>query len=168
MPLARLGLLSHAPSILRIVVMDVGQGLAVLVQTAKHALVYDTGPAFKSRNAGQSVILPVLRHFGIRKLDALVISHMDNDHISAVQPSILAAFPEALLIAPEPFLTSIRWIIRTCVAGIRLELGYDVDFSILHPEAAMDGRQRWSKNDGSCVLLDPVTIGHRTAVARRY
>ena len=139
----------HAPPVLRIVVMDVGQGLAVLVQTAKHALVYDTGPAFKSRNAGQSVVLPVLRHFGIRKLDALVISHADNDHIGGAS-SILEAFPDALLIAPEPLLSkSVGY--RACAAGI--DWIWDaVDFSILHPEQP-SGRQRWSKNDGSCVLL---------------
>jgi competence protein ComEC len=140
---------AHAPPILRIVVMDVGQGLAVLVQTAKHALVYDTGPAFRSRNAGQTVVLPVLRHFGIRKLDALIISHADTDHVGGAS-SVLAAFPDALLIAPEPLSgASVRY--RTCAAGI--EWIWDaVRFGILHP-GQQGGRQRWSENDGSCVLL---------------
>ncbi|MDH3512199.1 MAG: DNA internalization-related competence protein ComEC/Rec2 [Gammaproteobacteria bacterium] len=140
---------AHPPPILRVVVMDVGQGLAVLVQTAKHALVYDTGPAFNNRDAGQTVVLPVLRHFGIQKLDALVISHADNDHIGGAT-SVLAAFPEAALIAPQPLLSpSANY--RTCAAGIEW-LWDAVSFSILHPERP-GGAQRWSKNDRSCVLL---------------
>jgi len=140
---------AHAPPILRVVVMDVGQGLAVLVQTAKHALVYDTGPAFKTRNAGESVVLPVLRHFGIRKLDALVISHADTDHVGGAS-SVLAAFPEAQVIAPEPLSNKMAGY-QTCSAGIEW-IWDDVDFRILHPEQS-GGRQRWSRNDASCVLL---------------
>jgi competence protein ComEC len=140
---------AHGPPILRLVVMDVGQGLAVLVQTAEHALIYDTGPAFKTRDAGQSVVLPVLRHFGVRKLDALVISHADADHIGGGS-SVLAAFPETLLIAPEVVIgNSVNY--QACLAGVGW-IWDDVNFQVLHPEQP-DGRQRWSRNDRSCVLL---------------
>jgi len=140
---------AHSPPILRLVVMDVGQGLAVLVQTAKHALIYDTGPAFKTTDAGQSVVLPVLRHFGVRKLDAVVISHADTDHVGGGS-SILAAFPEAVLIAPEPVLGKSGGYLP-CAAGIQWTWD-EANFKILHPEQP-GGRQRWSRNDGSCVLL---------------
>ena len=140
---------AQSPEVLRIVVMDVGQGLAVLVQTARHALVYDTGPAFRTRNAGQTVVLPVLRHFGVRKLDALVISHGDADHIGGAS-SVLAAFPDVVLIASNP-ISGRSGRYRRCRAG--LEWTWDtVRFSVLHPQR-QTGRQSWSENDGSCVLM---------------
>src|SRR5581483_2666454 len=65
----------------RIVVLDVGQGLAVLVATARHALLYDTGPRYGAgADAGARVVAPFLRAAGISRLDALVVSHADTDH----------------------------------------------------------------------------------------
>jgi competence protein ComEC len=70
-----------APGTFRVTVLDVGQGLAVLVQTHAHALLYDTGPRFNdSADAGNRIIAPMLRASGIRALDALVVSHQDSDH----------------------------------------------------------------------------------------
>ena len=61
--------------------LDVGQGLAVVVRTQSHVLVYDAGPAFPTgRDAGELAVLPYLRHRGVRQLDALVVSHGDLDH----------------------------------------------------------------------------------------
>src|SRR4029077_4544977 len=65
----------------RITVLDVGQGLAVLVQTHRHALLYDTGPRFSdTADAGNRIVAPMLRANGISRLDGLVISHQDSDH----------------------------------------------------------------------------------------
>ena len=62
-------------------VLDVGQGLAVHVQTRAHDLLYDSGPPFgSSTDAGERVILPWLRAAGVRRLDRLVLSHPDADH----------------------------------------------------------------------------------------
>lgn len=79
-------------SILRVHVVDVGQGLAVIVQTRSHALLYDTGanlsPDF---NIGSAVVVPALRALGIRSLAAVVVSHGDNDHaggLSGVEATI--------------------------------------------------------------------------------
>jgi competence protein ComEC len=61
--------------------LDVGQGLAAVIQTSRHALVYDTGPRFCSGfDTGTAVLLPFLRHEGVGKIDTLVISHADRDH----------------------------------------------------------------------------------------
>ena len=69
------------PGNLRVVVFDVGQGLSLFVQTAQHALLYDTGPASKGGfNAGEQIVVPALRALGVRHLDRLVISHADADH----------------------------------------------------------------------------------------
>lgn len=68
-------------------VLDVGQGLAVLVSTAKHHLLFDTGPDFDGGfNTVDAVVLPALRQLGVNHLDALVLSHNDRDHIGAVAP----------------------------------------------------------------------------------
>ncbi len=77
----------------RVTVLDVGQGLAVTVETARHALVYDAGPSFRTgSDTGQLVVVPYLRHRGLRTLDRLVVSHDDDDHKGGA-PSVLALLP---------------------------------------------------------------------------
>jgi len=67
-------------------VFDVGQGLAVLVQTARHSLLYDAGDAFPGgSDMGKMAILPALRVLGIKHLDKIVISHQDKDHYGGLQ-----------------------------------------------------------------------------------
>ncbi len=62
-------------------VLDVGQGLSVLIETKTHALLYDTGGRFSSGfNLGDAVIVPFLMHQGIYHLNAVVVSHEDMDH----------------------------------------------------------------------------------------
>lgn len=65
----------------RIDVLDVGQGLAVVVRTAKHVLIYDTGMKFyRAGDMGQLAIIPYLNKMGIHQLDKVIISHPDLDH----------------------------------------------------------------------------------------
>jgi competence protein ComEC len=65
----------------RLTVLDVGQGLASIVQTRSHTLVYDTGPRFtESADAGGRIVAPVLRAAGIARAGGLVVSHLDLDH----------------------------------------------------------------------------------------
>lgn len=69
------------PQGLQIDVLDVGQGLAVLVRTQKHQLLYDTGQRFyQGSDMGQLAIIPYLRTLGIKKLNRIIISHPDLDH----------------------------------------------------------------------------------------
>lgn len=64
-----------------ITLLDVGQGLAAVVQTKHHALVFDTGPKFsQSFDTGAAVVIPFIRQKSIKKLDMLILSHKDNDH----------------------------------------------------------------------------------------
>jgi competence protein ComEC len=141
----------------RIVVLDVGQGLAVLVVTAAHALVYDTGPRFNdSVDAGGRVIVPFLRAAGVARLDALVISHADTDHSGGAM-SILRAIPVAHLISSLPHDHPIvERVARTsipsrCVAGTTWEWDR-VTFTLLHPEARHYVDPARKSNDLSCVL----------------
>src|SRR2546428_11568628 len=65
-----------------ITTLDVGQGLAALVRTSSHALLYDAGPAFGAEtDSGDRVIVPYLRAAGLTRLDLVVLSHEDNDHL---------------------------------------------------------------------------------------
>src|SRR5690606_28990853 len=65
----------------RIAVLDVGQGLSVLIRTHSYALLYDTGPLFGSGlSAAEAAVAPALRRFGVKRLDELMISHNDSDH----------------------------------------------------------------------------------------
>jgi competence protein ComEC len=65
-------------------VLDVGQGLSVVVRTERHAVVYDSGPRFSERfSAGDGIVLPELARLGARRLDLLLLSHGDADHAGA-------------------------------------------------------------------------------------
>lgn len=65
--------------------LDVGQGLAILLRTRQHALLYDTGPRFGEFDIGQRVVLPAIRKTGLRQLDLMLISHADADHAGGAQ-----------------------------------------------------------------------------------
>jgi competence protein ComEC len=154
--LAFLPLLSFAPlrpdeGAARITVLDVGQGLAVHVQTARHDLLFDTGPAFSAdADSGNRIIVPYLRAEGVRRLDTLVISHADRDHSGGAE-SVLAAIPVSLIRASLPFehalsMQPVRQL--PCVAGEAWEWD-GVHFKMLHPPADFDAKKT---NNVSCVL----------------
>jgi competence protein ComEC len=136
---------------------DVGQGSAVLVRTAHHAVLYDAGPVYgPESDAGGRVLVPLLRAFGER-LDVLVLSHRDTDHVGGAA-AVLVAQPQARLLAslePEHSLWTGRSGLR-CEAGQRWQWD-GVEFDVLHPPAAyypgQDGQAVTRKpNDLSCVL----------------
>jgi competence protein ComEC len=127
--------------------LDVGQGLAVVVRTQTHALVYDAGPAFPTgRDAGELAVLPYLRHRGVRQLDALVVSHGDLDHRGGAN-TVLAGLPVARVVA-GPSVESLSRPREPCRRGQRWTWD-GVQFEIVHPARSA----RASDNDSSCVLL---------------
>ncbi|WP_256625623.1 DNA internalization-related competence protein ComEC/Rec2 [Pseudomonas sp. LPB0260] len=69
-----------APGQAEVWLLDVGQGLAVLLRTHEHTLLYDAGPRFGEFDMGERVVLPSLRALDVRKLDLMLLSHADNDH----------------------------------------------------------------------------------------
>lgn len=128
-----------------ITVLDVGQGLAVLVQAREFNLLYDAGPRYSSSDAGDSVVLPALKSLGVRRLHALVVSHGDSDHAGGAA-SVLGAHPEAELIAPAPYgLEPNRY--RRCVTGEQWAAG-SVRFRVWNPDPGAESRG----NNSSCVL----------------
>jgi len=127
--------------------LDVGQGSAILVQTRHHALLFDTGPKVGASDAGQRVVAPVMRALGVRKLDALVISHSDMDHAGGL-PSLLKEISVEHVFASfnlESWLSKIQQTaslvasrprpndITSCVAGYVWDWD-SVRFSFLHPQ----------------------------------
>jgi competence protein ComEC len=86
----------------QLTMLDVGQGLAVLVETERSALLYDAGPGWPGGgDLVESVLLPVLRQRGIAALDVTVISHADLDHVGGLT-ALAAAMPTGRLLAGEP------------------------------------------------------------------
>lgn len=78
--------LVHRPVGWQLHLVDVGQGLAAVVERQGHFLLYDTGASFPSGYSyAQRAVLPVLSERGARSLDYLVLSHRDNDHAGGRQ-----------------------------------------------------------------------------------
>jgi competence protein ComEC len=134
------------PGTIKLTLLDVGQGLSAVVQTANHVLVYDTGAKFSSSSdMGQSVVVPFLRSQGIAKVDSLVISHGDNDHIGGVD-SLVSSITVGQLLTSVPQLLR-HYSPTQCKAGQSWTWD-QVSFAILSPK--LDNLL--SDNDNSCVL----------------
>lgn len=136
-----------APGAFRAWVLDVGQGLAVLVRTRSHTLMYDAGPAWAGgRDAGTGVVLPAVTALGVSPVDRLVVSHGDRDHAGGAA-SVAARYP----LAPR-------------LSGERRRLSFDAEACTPDRSWSWDGvdfrflvvpRERSGKtpgNDRSCVL----------------
>ena len=144
----------------RIDVLDVGQGLAVVVRTHKHVLLYDTGPYYSSEaDAGVRVIVPYLRAIGIDRLDGMVVTHRDTDHSGGAQ-SVLESMPVGWVAdAPDTnFADAVPGVrAKTCRAGN--EWRWDgVHFEFMHP-ASLKAVKDQASNHQSCVLL--VSVGDK-------
>jgi competence protein ComEC len=137
--------------ILSIRIIDAGQGQAVLIQTARRNILYDTGPAWPGGNAGQTTVVPLLRSLGIKRLDAVLVSHEDADH-SGGADSIVRAIPTDMLlrVAAKADVSPPGW---WCQAPLHWRWD-GVSFAVLHPVASTRG----SDNNRSCVLL--ITVGN--------
>ena len=142
---------------------DIGQGNAVLVRTATKSLLYDAGPRFsRESDAGQRTLVPLLRAFD-EKLDTLLISHRDSDHIGGAA-AVLQMQPLAKLLSSienEHELQAIRPAQR-CIAGQKWTWD-GVDFEILHPQA-VDYEVDNKSNAMSCVLRISSQGGKQTAL----
>jgi len=64
--------------------LDVGQGLAVIIETASSVSIFDTGIGFSQSDSAEQVVIPYLRSRGIKQIDQIIVSHGDNDHIGGL------------------------------------------------------------------------------------
>lgn len=143
--------------------LDVGQGNAVLVRTATHSLLYDTGPRYSlnlDSDAGHRVVVPLLRALDER-LDMVVLSHRDLDHVGGA-PAVLTMQPQAALLSSIETAHPLQALraAQRCEAGQRWEWD-GVTFEVLHPLAA-DYERGLKSNALSCVLR--IGNGHQTAL----
>ncbi len=146
------GLPAHGE--VQLTVIDVGQGLSVLVRTSHHSLLYDMGPALPDGfDAGEHAVAPTLHALGVRSLDAAVISHGDNDHAGG-WPAVARSFPAVALLAPAGSPVS---GLQACRAG-QSWVWDGVRFRVLHPA---DGFP-YLGNEASCVIR--VETAHGSAL----
>ncbi len=149
------------PGQFELLAADIGQGNAVLLRTATHALLYDAGPRYSlESDAGERVLVPLLQALHTR-LDRVVLSHRDTDHVGGAA-AVLGMQSQADLlssIATEHPLQALRPV-QHCMAGQAWRWD-GVDFAVLHPQAG-DYDRAAKPNALSCVLR--VSNGARTAL----
>ena len=130
----------------RLTLLDVGQGLSAVIETRHRTLIFDTGARLSdSFDMGSAVVEPYLRHRGLSRIDALVVSHGDDDHIGGAR-SLLAAFPVGQI------LTSVPQRLAGAVTPTACRVGQSwqwdgVGFDLLGPITPTE-----KDNDNSCVL----------------
>lgn len=152
---------------LRIAAIDVGQGDAIAIRTPKGRwLLVDAGPrGFGGSDAGASRVVPYLRSQGARRLEAIVLTHPDEDHAGGLA-SVLREIPTGAVLGPglsigqagqmlgaaEAIRAGIPW--RRVAAGDSWTID-GVDFRVLHPVPASgpEAAGAAAPNDWSVVLL---------------
>lgn len=148
-PLLALALYPPQPDIAagRVLVtqLDVGQGLAVLLRTRHHSLLYDAGPRQGDSDMGERVVVPVLRHFGLRELDLMVLSHAHQDHTGGAG-AVNRALVVRQVIGGETVGLPAVLNAQPCQAGVQWQWD-DVRFSLWRWADARES------NPSSCVLL---------------
>lgn len=149
------------PGEFELVAADVGQGSAVLVRTAHHLLVHDAGPQLgRDADAGHRVLLPLLQALGDTRIDELVLSHGDLDHVGGAPALLAERAPLSVrssLPARHPLLRSAPQAV-TCAAGQRW-VWDGVSFEVLHPPPGADLEPPVPPNHVSCVLRIEDAVG---------
>ena len=163
-PMRWVGLLGFLPMLLvaaprpavgemKVTVLDVGQGLSVVVQTASHTLLYDAGSKYSEEaDAGSRIVVPFLQGEGVSALNGFVVSHNDIDHSGGMQ-SVLAQMPVSWLASSLPDELELNTAARRmkCFAGQRW-LWDGVSFEVLHPQLDDYENASMKDNNRSCVV----------------
>ncbi|MBV2182581.1 MAG: DNA internalization-related competence protein ComEC/Rec2 [Castellaniella sp.] len=145
--------------------LDVGQGSALLLRTARHAILFDAGARHaRDSDEGTRTVVPALRALGVRRLDVLVVSHADLDHAGGVRgvldavsvQQVFSSFDleswlrtEARLLQAGP--ATLPLAATPCLFGGRWQID-GVSFEFLWPLDARSARPGAQANAGSCVL----------------
>lgn len=142
------------PGEMAVTAFDVGQGMALLIETSGHRLLYDTGPAYTPESNGANrVILPYLKARGIGRLDGVIVSHSDIDHAGGgrtLLDAVKVGWVASSLWYDHPIVTSAPHHVR-CSAG--QEWTWDgVRFEMLHPTVASYDDPGLKPNARGCVL----------------
>ncbi|MDK1023754.1 MAG: DNA internalization-related competence protein ComEC/Rec2 [Gammaproteobacteria bacterium] len=145
---------------LNVTVLDVGQGLSIVLQTRNHAMVYDMGARYSDRfDFGSAVVIPALRVRGIKRLDKVIISNGDVDHAGGARSVVQMLQPSEVSSGNPDRVSGMLQLdrhISNCRRGERW-FWDGVWFEILHPGVDSDTATRWQGNNRSCVLL--ISVG---------
>ena len=143
-----------APGQVDIGVIDVGQGLSVLVQTTSHSLLFDAAAASpRGLDMGEVAVVPTLHALGVSRLDTLMISHGDNDHSGGMQ-AVVRSYPGVRVLGVEGWARPGMGLCQSTQAW-----QWDgVNFTVLHPPPLFP----YLRNDSSCVLR--IEAGGRVAL----
>ncbi|OOZ42060.1 DNA internalization-related competence protein ComEC/Rec2 [Solemya pervernicosa gill symbiont] len=135
----------------RFSLLDVGQGLASVIQTHSHALVFDTGPKYRSGfNTGDAVVVPYLRKQGVSAVDRMIISHGDLDHIGGAV-AVAEAIPVDRIESSVP--EQLKDLVAQSCTAPQIWRWDGVLFELIHPTTPLSG----DENNSSCVLR--VSVG---------
>jgi len=138
---------------MQVTVLDVGQGLSVVVQTATHTLLYDAGAKYSAQaDAGGRIVLPYLQGEGVRRLDGFVVSHNDNDHSGGVH-TVLTQMPAGWLASSLPESVELNSKVKhiKCFAGQKW-VWDGVNFEMLYPQFESYENAALTDNNRSCVV----------------
>ena len=138
---------------MQVTVLDIGQGLSVVVKTAKHTLLYDAGPKYNEQSdAGGRIVVPYLRAEGVKQLDGFIVSHNDIDH-SGGASSVLAQMPVGWF--ASSFTESDSMLLPAnalkCFAGQHWKWD-GVSFEVLYPSWQSYENTSLTDNNRSCVV----------------
>ncbi len=142
-----------SPAEAEVTVLDVGQGLAVIVRTARHVLVYDTGDRHSDRfDAGRDIVAPALRNMRVNEIDMLMITHADSDHAGG-RKGLLQEISANQLWSGTPEQLSGADNFLPCRAGMHWRWD-DVSFKVLSPDLLdANALKNSSDNNRGCVVL---------------
>ena len=138
--------------------LDAGQGMASVLRTTNHTLVYDVGKRLNDNfDLGRLVVVPYLRAKGVHKVDILMLSHEDNDHRGGAKAVLEALDVEQIQSSDLSILP--EYTVKPCKEGQKWQWD-GVSFEILSPpgdwiKSIDPGRTRIpnvSDNNLSCVL----------------
>ncbi len=138
---------------MQVAVLDIGQGLAVVIKTANHTFLYDAGPKYNEQSdAGGRIVVPYLRGEGIKKLDGFMVSHNDIDH-SGGAPSVLAQVPVGWFASSfvESDTMELPPSALKCFAGQHWRWD-GVNFEVLYPSIESYDNLNLTDNNRSCVV----------------
>jgi competence protein ComEC len=138
---------------MQVAVLDIGQGLAVVVKTANHTFLYDAGPKYNEQSdAGGRIVVPYLRGEGVKKLDGFIVSHNDIDH-SGGAASVLAQVPVSWFASSfiESDTMDMPRNTLKCFAGQHWRWD-DVNFDVLYPSIESYENLNLTDNNRSCVV----------------
>lgn len=150
---------------LRVTMLAVGDGSAILVQAGRRSMLFDAGSS-STDHCARSIVLPALDEAGIGALDAVIVSHPDLDHYSAVPTLVLGGRVRELIVTEQAIASAdaepdggMALLLRSAAAsGTRVTVAKagdirDVDgteWRWLHPPHGYRARK---DNDSSQVIL---------------